>query len=207
MSFAPLLVGAALLVALVWRVASRRWRLPCPAWLGWLVESPYMTAVAGGSTLLDRASVGPGMRVLDAGCGPGRVTIPAAERVGPAGEVVALDLQEAMLERVRRRAAARGLTNVRTRLAPVELGTAESGAFDRVLLVTVLGEIPDRAGALAALREALAVGGVLSVTEVLPDPHYQGRRTVRRLGEGAGLRHVVTFGTTWAYTMNFRKPD
>ncbi len=206
MSPIALFAAGAALVALAWRVASRRWRLPCPAWLGWLVESQYMAAVAGSATLLDRASVGPGMRVLDAGCGPGRVTIPAAERVGPAGAVVALDVQEAMLERVRRRVATRGLTNVRTLRAPLEQGIVEAGAFDRALLVTVLGEVPDREGALRTLREALTAGGILSVTEVLPDPHYQSRRVVRRLAEAAGLRHVATYGTHWAFTMNLQKP-
>ena len=74
--------------ALWWRDAARRRRLQCPVWLGWLLENPCTNALAGSATLLQRAGVGPGMRILDAGCGTGRVTIPAAERVGPAGEVV-----------------------------------------------------------------------------------------------------------------------
>lgn len=200
------LVALVALVALGWRVASRRWQLPCPVWLGWLVDSRYMSAVAGSAMLLDRAAVGAGMRVLDAGCGPGRLTIPAADRVGRTGAVVALDLQEAMLERVRRQVATRGLPNVRTVRSPLEQGAVEAVVFDRALLVTVLGEVPDREGAMRALRDALAVGGIHSITEVLPDPHYQSRRMVRRLAESVGLRHVATFGTYWAFTMNFQRP-
>lgn len=195
--------------ALGWRIASRRWRLPCPAWLGWLVESRYMNAVAGAAELLDRAGVGPGMRMLDAGCGPGRLTIPAAERVTNSGEVVALDMQEAMLARVRRKATERGLANVRTVLGGIE-SAAESPdvgtcTFDRALLVTVLGEIPDRDRAMRALYAALKPAGVLSVTEVLPDPHYQSRRTVRGLAERAGFVLDRTYDTPLAFTMNFRK--
>lgn len=48
------------------------------------------------------------MRVLDAGCGPGRLTIPLARQVGPTGEVVALDVQQGMLKRVRKNAARGG---------------------------------------------------------------------------------------------------
>lgn len=166
-----------------------------------------MAVLAGSATLLERASIGPGMRVLDAGCGPGRVTIPAAEMVGPTGEVLALDVQEAMLKSVRRRAAEKRLTNVRTLNAPLERGAVDAGAFDRALLVTVLGEIPDREGALSALHTALIVGGILSVTEVLPDPHYQGQGTVRRLAEGVGFQHMRTIGSRWAFTMNFRKAE
>jgi ubiquinone/menaquinone biosynthesis C-methylase UbiE len=169
-----------------------------------------MNAFAGSTMLLDRAEVGPGMRVLDAGSGPGRLTIPAAERVGPSGEVVALDVQDGMLARVRRRAADRGLANVRAVLGDIESSVGRTdiggGRFDRALLVAVLGEIPDQEGAMRALEAALSLGGLLSVTEVIPDPHFETRDTVRRLAEGAGLRFDGTHATPLAFTMNFRKP-
>ena len=207
MSRTVLVVFGALAVgALAWRGASRRRRLPCPAWLGWILENPYTDAVAGSATLLRRAGVEPGMHVLDVGSGPGRLTIPAAERVGLAGGVVALDVQEAMLARVRQKAAARGLANVRTVLGAVETGALDPGAFDRVLLVAVLGEVPDRERALRALYASLRPDGVLSVTEMMPDPHYQSRRTVRRLAAAAGFQLYQTYGTPVAFTMNFRKP-
>ena len=165
-----------------------------------------MSMVAGAETLLDRAAIGPGMCVLDAGCGPGRLTLPAARRVGPSGEVVALDVQAAMLATVRSRVAEQGLTNVRTVLGPLERGIRTMGAVDRALLVTVLGEIPHRERALHALHASLRPGGLLSVTEVMPDPHYQTRATVRRLATAAGLQHKRTYGSPLAFTMNFRKP-
>lgn len=159
--------------------------------------------------LLDRAGVEQGMRVLDAGCGPGRLTIPAAERVGPEGEVVALDVQEAMLARVRRNVADRGLTNVRTVLGGIEsvmdLPGIDAGTFDRALLVAVLGEVPNGAGAMRALHVALKPGGILSVTEVVPDPHYQTRDAVRRLAEGAGFQLADAYGTPLAFTLNLRR--
>ena len=59
--------------------------------------------------------------------------------------------------------------------------------FDRALLVTVLGEIPDRDAALRAIFDALKPGGILSITEILRDPHYQRRTTVLRLAAGGRL--------------------
>jgi ubiquinone/menaquinone biosynthesis C-methylase UbiE len=179
---------------------------PCPWWLSVLLENPYMNAVAGSSRLLDRARLTSGMRVLDVGCGPGRIAIPAAERVGPEGEVVALDVQPQMLKELGKRSAASGLTNIRTVLGDV--GEAELGedSFDCALLVTVLGEIPDPAAALRGICAALKPGGILSVTEVIPDPDYQRLGRVKRLCEGAGFRHERTFDAALAFTMNFRKP-
>lgn len=179
---------------------------PCPWWLSVLIENPYLNAVAGGRRLLDRIGLAPGMRVLDVGCGPGRIAIPAAERVGPEGEVVALDVQPQMLKKLEERSAASGLTNIRTVLG--DAGEAELGedSFDRALLVTVLGEIPDPAAALRGICAALKPGGILSVTEAIPDPDYQRPGRVKRLCEGAGFRHERTFDAALAFTMNFRKP-
>ena len=121
---------------------------PINAVVAALFDTRIVKEFSGTGTLVDRADVHEGMRVLDAGCGPGRVTIPLARRVGPAGVVVALDVQKGMLERVNVKVLRAGVTNVRTVLGALEadakalLGYEQ--AFDRVLLVTVLGEVPDR---------------------------------------------------------------
>ena len=195
--------------ALWWRSSSRRRHLPCPAWLGRILENPYSDWIAGSQLLLDRTGVEAGMRVLDAGAGMGRVALAAAERVGPGGEVVALDLQPGMLAQVRHRATERGLANVRTVAGSVEsadaLGGEYAGYFDRAFLVTVLGEVPDRVAGLRTLHGLLRPEGVLSVTEFLPDPHYQSRTTVRRLAAEAGFRPGAAFGGALAFTLNLYK--
>jgi cyclopropane fatty-acyl-phospholipid synthase-like methyltransferase len=99
---------------------SRRWSLPCPHWMAWVLDNPYSAALAGSTLLLDRADVRPGMRVLDLGCGPGRIAIPAAERVGQLGNVVAVDVQQTMLDEVQTRAEQRGITHIRTVRAAVK---------------------------------------------------------------------------------------
>jgi ubiquinone/menaquinone biosynthesis C-methylase UbiE len=163
--------------------------------------------LAGSDLLLDRARVGRGMWVLDVGAGPGRLALPAAERVGPDGRVVALDAQPAMIRRLEQRAARRGLTRLRAVLA--DAGEAEADlepdAFDRAFLVTVLGEITDKPRALRAIHRALKPGGILSITELLPDPHYQSRATVRALAQSAGFTPADSFGTWLAFTSNFTK--
>jgi len=189
---------------LLWR--RQKANLPCPANLSFLLENPFMNRFAGAETLLDRAGVVAGMRVLDAGCGPGRVTLPAARRVGPTGDVVALDIQEAMLRRVRQKLDAQGVTNVRLLHAALGDGQTETEAFDRALLVTVLGEIPDKTAALGEIHRALKPGGILSVTEMLPDPDFLTPSAVRRLADAAGFVEDRLLGGFPAFTMNLMKP-
>lgn len=209
MSLTPvLLVGAgATVVSLVlFRWMARRHSIPCPAWLSVLLENPYMDAVASARLLLDRARVEPRMNVLDVGSGPGRLAVPAAQSVAPSGRVVALDLQPAMIQRLKARAAALGITNLETIVGSAGRGLVAPGFFDRALLVTVLGEIVDQQSALREIFQSLKPGGLLSITEVIPDPHYQSRRRVRRLAESVGFEHRETLGPWYAFTMNFTKP-
>jgi len=91
-----------LIIALAWRFASRRYTIPCPVWMKGLLDTPH----AGGMSARTRKTIQhldlrAGMKVLDAGCGPGRLTIPVVQIVGPCGEVTAVDLQEGMLSEAR----------------------------------------------------------------------------------------------------------
>ena len=102
-----------LLVWFIWRKASRRKSLPCPAWLSLLVEldNPFAKTNKA-SFIVEHLHLHPGMNVLDFGCGPGRLTIPLARRIGPKGEVTAVDIQPGMIERAKEKAQAAFLTNI-----------------------------------------------------------------------------------------------
>ena len=67
------------------------------------------------------------------------------------------------------------------------------------------GEIPNREAALAGAREVLKPGGVLSITEIIADPHYQRLSTVRWLAQAAGFRLAQVHGRWYHFTANFVK--
>jgi 2-polyprenyl-3-methyl-5-hydroxy-6-metoxy-1,4-benzoquinol methylase len=203
-----ILVLGALFVALnlFWRYGSRKTHAPCPSWLSWMLE-------AGGSgerpfgrgRAIDDLELAQGMRVADVGCGPGLLTVPIARAVGPEGEVVALDLQQRMLDRMQRRVDTSGLTNVRPLLAGAGEGKLAREYFDRAVLSTVLGEIPDRVSALREIHDALKPGGYLVVAEVIGDPHYQFKKNVAAMGRDAGLEPGRVDGGFWAYRMRLHR--
>lgn len=203
------LVGLIVLLVVpgvVWRYASRRWSLPCPPGMAWALENWYVDAVASSESILDSLDLRAGMRVLDLGCGPGRVSLPAAKRVAPDGEVVALDIQQAMLDRLQEETKKRGIDNVR----PLRAGAGNhklEGPFDRAVMAFVLGEIPNRQAALQEVFEVMKPGGVLAVVEVLPDPHYQSQKTVRRLAGEAGFEVDKVTSGALGFTMLLRRPE
>jgi len=202
------IVVAIAIGTILWRLASRRQSVPCPVWLRWLVEldNPF-TKTNRAAYIVETLALSRGMKVLDAGCGPGRLTVPLARSVGPTGRVVALDIQPGMLARARTRTETAGLANVEFVAAALGGGSLPDNDFDRAVLVTVLGEIPDRAVALAELFDALKSGGFLAIVEVIFDPHFQPRRTVTDLAVSAGFRERAFFGHRWAYVMHFEKPN
>jgi ubiquinone/menaquinone biosynthesis C-methylase UbiE len=164
-----------------------------------------MDRVLGTQTTLDRIGLRPGQRVLEVGPGPGRLLIPAAKRVQPGGEVVGLDIQPGMIERLNARAAQAGVSNLTTLLGDATQSNVPPESFDVIYFCTVLGEIPNREAALRQCCAALKPGGVLSITEIFPDPHYQSRTTVRRLGESAGFHLKEMQGPWYFFTANFVK--
>jgi ubiquinone/menaquinone biosynthesis C-methylase UbiE len=202
-----LLVAVLVLVGYTWRLLSHRQSLPCPVWLRWLVEidNPF-TKTNRAKFIVETLALSDGMTVLDAGCGPGRLTVPLARSVGPGGRVVALDIQPGMLERARARTESAGLTNVDFVVAGLGERTLPVDHFDREVLVTVLGEVPNRSAALDELFSALMPGGVLAIVEVIFDPHFQSRSRVTELARSAGFRERQFFGHSWAYVIHFDKP-
>jgi len=174
---------------------------PCPASLDWLVDLPvrrrYMRPI------LDRVGIRTGERILELGPCPGAFTVDAAQRVGPDGRLIAVDIQPKMIAQVEKRIQDAGLTNVETHVADAYHLPLDDASVDRAFLVTVLPEIPDQARALAELRRVIKPDGILSITEEFYDPDYPfAFETIRRV-EAAGFRLEQRFGNWWIYTLNF----
>ena len=199
-------LGFIVLISLLWRVLSHRYVLPCPSWLAWLVEldNPF-TKVNRAAAIIEHLDLQPGFHVVDVGCGPGRVTIPVAKAVGSSGTVTALDIQQDMLRRVQEKANVAQLSNIEYMHAAVGENKLSIEMYDRALLVTVLGEIPQKEAALQEIYNALKPGGILSITEIIFDPHFQSRRSVLHLAQKIGFKEKAFFGNRLAYTMYLEK--
>jgi ubiquinone/menaquinone biosynthesis C-methylase UbiE len=195
------------LITIIWRFSSLRSSIPCPTWLSGLVEldNPFLKNNSA-RAIIQHLALEPGMKVLDFGCGPGRLTLPVAQQIGLTGQVTAFDIQPGMLQRVRAKALAENLGNIQFIQGGAGDGKLEHNHYDRALLVTVLGEIPDRKAAMAEIFDSLKPGGILSVTEVIADPHFQRRESVTSVAKSVGFVERAFFGNRISYTINFEKP-
>lgn len=117
-----------------------------------------------GRRAVDLAALKPGDRVLDFGCGTGASALPAAHAVGPDGEVVGIDIAEAMLRRAQEKAIDQGLDNVSFRLVDMAEPGDLGGNFDAAIGVFALFFTPDMEGQVARLWRMLKPGGRLAVT-------------------------------------------
>ncbi len=210
---APLFIAATVVtvagLALAWH---RRHPRPFPVAWTRALDLPVRRWILVPARFVARLELPPGARVLELGPGGGAVT--AALLTHPARpEIVALDVQPAMLRKVRDRFAA---SAPRTPLLAAADGAAlpiATASVDCVVLVTVLGEIPDRAGALAECQRVLRPDGMLAVAETLPDPDFLPHGEVVRAARAHGFAPVgqrpVRVGTlvgTWgAYAEYFRR--
>jgi SAM-dependent methyltransferase len=117
--------------------------------------------------LLVDAGISASMRVLDLGCGYGKVSAMLSRIVGPSGSVTGVDRDPSAIEVAKRSAASQGLTNTRFQVTSIE-SLAESslkGPFDAAVARRVFMYVPDPVAALLAVKGQVRAGGVVVLQE------------------------------------------
>lgn len=118
--------------------------------------------------ILERAGLGPGMTVLDIGCGAGDVTFLAAHLVGPNGKVFGIDKSPEAIALAEQRAAGAGLENVQFIHADVNDLTLEAALkkpVDALVGRLVLMYFADPAAELERLAHLVRPGGIIAFQE------------------------------------------
>ncbi|BDG60544.1 class I SAM-dependent methyltransferase [Caldinitratiruptor microaerophilus] len=145
---------------------------------------------------LDRLDLRPGECVLDVGSGPGFISLLAAERVGPAGLVHAVDRSAEALAYLERVQVERGVRQIRRVHADVCALDRLDPVPDAALVTMMLHHGDDGPAILSAAFRLLRPGGRAVVAEFHPDgpcevgpprEHRLAPDVVRRWCEAAGF--------------------
>jgi SAM-dependent methyltransferase len=120
--------------------------------------------------VMEALALKPGERVADIGAGSGYFTIPVAKAVGPNGVVLAIDVQQPMIDYLAKRTKREKLDNVRLALVPPDDPQLPDGGVDTILLVDTLHYVKDRAAYASKLRAGLAPGGRIVIIDYKPKP-------------------------------------
>jgi ubiquinone/menaquinone biosynthesis C-methylase UbiE len=152
--------------------------------------------------LLDALKLRSGDVAADVGAGSGFFTFRMAERVGPSGQVLAVDIQPEMLAIIRRRAEERGVKNVRLVQGTITDPRLPPNSVDLILMVDVYHEFSHPWEMTRAMVRSLKPGGRLVFVEYrLEDPtvpiklvHKMSEEQVRREMSVHPLKWVETIG-------------
>jgi 2-polyprenyl-3-methyl-5-hydroxy-6-metoxy-1,4-benzoquinol methylase len=160
---AALVLAGAFDGAAAGQLASR----PAEDWMARL-ERPERVAGLKIDYIISKLDVKPGQVVADIGAGPGVISLPLARAVSPGGKVYAVEVDQAFLDHIAKKAKEENVDNVTTVLGKFGDPMLPSRDVDIVLFHDVLHHIEDRAGYLKAVAKYIKPNGRVAIIDLPP---------------------------------------
>jgi ubiquinone/menaquinone biosynthesis C-methylase UbiE len=167
----------------------------------WL-DRPEREKEEAPTKLMEALKLKPGMVVADIGAGSGYFTFRLAQRIGPKGKVLAVDIQPEMLALIKQRMQVRKLNNIEVILGTITDPKLPANGVDLILLVDVYHEFSHPWEMTSAMVKALKPGGRLVFVEYrLEDPEVP-IKLVHKMTQKQVRKEMAIHPLTWLKTLD-----
>ena len=181
--------------------------------IGWLERTAREKEEAP-SKAIALLELAPDTVIADIGAGSGYYSFRLAD-ILPQGRVVAVDIQQEMLDYLKAEAARRKITNVLPHLGAVDDIKMEADMLDAVLMVDAYHEFSHPAEMLQSIRKALKPGGKIYLLEYRAEDPNVPIKALHKMSQAQAIKEFVALGfefveskpdLPWQHLLVFRKP-
>jgi SAM-dependent methyltransferase len=160
---------------------------------GSLPESAVLASLGCGNPTAV-AELREGEVVLDLGSGGGIDVLLSAQRVGPTGRAIGVDMTDEMLELARRNAAEAGATNVEFRKGTIEAIPLPDASVDVVISNCVINLAADKTAVFREIARVLRPGGRVGVSDIVAEDHLTSEQRAERGSYVGCIAGALSFG-------------
>lgn len=200
--FLPLII---ILLHTLIRIIRFFYKFPMPQFLANIIDNPLRRKIQPPKETGLRHGIKSGMNVLEVGPGNGRYTAEAAKIVGPNGRITTIDIENKMIERVKKRMEIENVKNVTAEIANVYKLPYQNCSYDLIYMIAVFNEIPDQEKALTEFHRVLKPNGLLVLSELFMDPDYPLSNTLIKKVQSLPFKLKEKIGNFFYYTLKFEK--
>ncbi|MCA9025435.1 MAG: methyltransferase domain-containing protein [Planctomycetaceae bacterium] len=171
--------------------------------INWL-ERPEREREEGLSLLVESLKLKPGMVVADIGAGSGVISTLIAEEVGPEGTVLAVDIQQEMLDALAAKCKRLGIENVEPILGNTKSPSLNPGTVDLVIMVDVYHEFDFPYEMLSEIAKSLKPGGRVAFVEYRKEDPLVPIKEIHKMSQAQVKKEAEQpeFGLSWKETVD-----
>ena len=169
--------------------------------ISWL-ERPERDEEEGLALLMEALELKPGLVVADIGAGSGVISVMMADKIGPQGTVLAVDIQQEMLDALAARCKQKGVTNIEPVLGTTSSPRLKEGTVDLVVMVDVYHEFDMPYEMLQEIAKSLKPGGRIAFVEYRKEDPRVPIKEVHKMSEAQVKKEatVPEMKLTWLKT-------